>query len=486
MLMLSARALGLDDRTVVDAVKASQQWWSEADVPDPLGYVDVRARPDLAAEAARRRAAKGSVLGHPRPMSYPKPAGGLRTMTRVDPVADVVYRSRVGRVIKPLEKSLGDNVFNTRTQQFGASWKSVPWRKAQKAYRGKLETFRSSSSGGEARLDVKNHYPTVSTETLRLTLNSAGAAPGAIDDLAAVLEEFGDIPGLPGGLPVGPEGSAPLGTQVLVPLDRVLEAEGLVALRWSDDLVVPLEGESFFEDVCGKVGGQLALGGQHLNLDKCEYVDHGDPTASEPSGGSGGPMLAADPVTALTLAAHFEVPTGVPFALGWLRRDHDPRGIPVLARNPWLIERFPKQTGRYLSDFGEFDDWDWAIEAVLAPTTATNAAAQMHLARVLPRRVLSPVVAGSIFDKACGLPRRTMAPLADQLFGVAGRSSERGHVRQRRALELGVELGELNAQRGLLSAFRDGGIDRTGTSGLAHMQRNQPDLAMTVAWVGAS
>lgn len=483
---MSALTVALDDRSMADAVGAAKAWWSEADVPDPLGNADVRARPDLAAEAARRRVAQGWVLGQPRPMGYPKPTGGLRNMTRLDPIADLGYRRLVGRVIEPIERSLGDNVFNTRTQAFGSSWKTVPWRESHKAYRGTLAAVRAEPGGGEARLDVKNHYATVSTETLRRTLHSAGASPGAVDDLTATLNELQEIPGLPSGLPIGPEASGPLGTHALLPFDRCVEAEGLTALRWTDDSVVPLADKGLYESLLDRLTTQLALGGQHLNLGKCEYVDHDDPTALELSGGGGGPMLAADPVTALELAAFFKLPTGVTMALGSLRRDHDRRAVRILRENPWIIERFPKQSAKYLAQFADDADWDWVLEAVMAQATPDNAAAQMHLSRALPGAVLSSAVAGGLFDRAAGMRRRELAPLADQLFATAGRSTERGHVRQRRALELAVELGELNAQRSLLSAFHAGGIDRTGVAGLAHLRRNQPDLAMTVAWVNPS
>ena len=107
---MPGNAVGLDDRSVAEAIGASRAWWAEEDIPDPLGRLDIRARPDLAAAALRRRHEDGWVFGEPRSMDYPKPNGRPRKMTRLDPIADPGYRRLVGRVVGPIEKSLGDKV----------------------------------------------------------------------------------------------------------------------------------------------------------------------------------------------------------------------------------------------------------------------------------------------------------------------------------------------------------------------------------------
>lgn len=94
------------ERAVSDSIRAARFWWSDADVPDALSWADVRRRPDLAAAAVERRFAKDWILGQPRLLDYPKPGGGLRSITSLDPLADVSYRQLVGRVVPEIEAAL--------------------------------------------------------------------------------------------------------------------------------------------------------------------------------------------------------------------------------------------------------------------------------------------------------------------------------------------------------------------------------------------
>lgn len=291
--MRGSPSLFMADHRVVDHIPAAGGWLSDADLPDPLGWADVRARPDLAAESLRRRHDDGRTFGHPRVMMYPKPSGGFRRMTRLDPIADLGYRGLVGRTVAPIEGALSGAVFNSRSVIVRTSWCSVPWRDAHKRYRAVLREARQDGPEGEAHLDVKDHYGSVQAETLRHCLHSADAPPGAISDLLEALDQLQSVPGMPRGLPVGPEASAPLGTMALLPLDRVLTSSGFEFYRWADDVVVPMD-ECEFSRLVDVAARQLEFGGQVLNMDKCAFVELDGEQVAESLGG-GGAMQSNDP-----------------------------------------------------------------------------------------------------------------------------------------------------------------------------------------------
>ena len=466
-----------------DSISASRAWAKEADVPDPLRSVDAYRRPDLVAGALDRRYRRGWMLGQPRTFTYPKPSGGRRVMTVFDPIAEIAYRQMVGRV-RAVDSLLSDGVFSTRLEVSGRSWRARPWRAARREYQHALQALRADDYEGEAHFDVEDHYGTVSTDLVRTVLNSDAAPAGAVDEVTGALDMLQDLPGSPQGLPVGPEGSSLLGTVALVPTDRALLRHHHTFLRWTDDYVVFLPSEDAFDAVVGLADEQLGRNGQKLNQTKVEWVELGNDGEVLASAFDGGGRLATDPLRALELNAELREPRGLTSALGLLRSRTDPRAIAVLEANPWMYHTFPKQVARYLLAVGSHvNEWDWVLGAILAETHAGNAAAQLHLASVLPRSVISRDVGASIFDMANNLRRSKFSPLANQLFAVAGRGRERSSVRRRRALEMADEMAELNAKRGLLTAFQDGGIDRRCRAGLLHLMRTDPDIEMTVDFV---
>lgn len=471
---------------VADSIDASRAWAKEADVPDPLRWIDACRRPDLVADSLARRYRRGWMLGQPRTLRYPKPGGGQRIMTRFDPVAEIAFRQEVWRV-RAVERLLSDSVFSTRIELDRRSWRARPWRAARREYNGALRALRAGPYQGEVHLDVRDHYGTVTTDLLRIVLNSAGVPAAAVVELTDELGMLHDLPGSSRGLPVGPEGSSLLGTIALIPTDRVLRRHGHPFLRWTDDYVVLLPSEEVLDAVVEMVDTQLGKNGQKLNLDKVKWIERGHESAVLVSAIEDGGLLASDPLQALRLNAELRVTAGLTSALGLLRSRTNPGAIAVLKANPWVYETFPKQSARYLMAVRpHVAEWDWVLDAVTAETDARNAAAQLHLSTVLPQAEVPRSTGATLFDKACFLPRSEFAPLCDQLFAVAGRSSERSKTRRYRALEMADQLAELNAKRGLLAAFRDGSIDRHGRSGLRHLVRNDPDIEMTVDLVLAS
>lgn len=147
----------LRDVRMRDSINGARAWWADADLPDPLAWADVHRRPDLVAEAVRRRSQRHWTFGAPRTFAYPKPAGGHRDMMRLDPLADLAYRQVVGRVVGRIEDRLPETVFSSRCQAFRSSWTSKAWRKQRRAYHEAVEEAREPPCAGEVHLDAANH-----------------------------------------------------------------------------------------------------------------------------------------------------------------------------------------------------------------------------------------------------------------------------------------------------------------------------------------
>lgn len=245
-----------------DSIDGARSWWSDADLPDPLLWADVRRRPDLVAAAVRDRCQRDWTFGAPRTFAYPKPTGGHRDMMRLDPIADLAYRQVVGRIVGTIDDRLPDTVFSSRSQPFHSSWKSRAWRKQRRAYHDAVEEARVPFFAGEVHLDTADHYRTVALEPQCHLMLSLGAAPVAVDRLMSSLTGLHCVPGMGVGLPIGPEASAPLGTVHLLPLDRRLAGLGFIANRWMDDVVVPVPDAAVAETVLEAAAYQLGLSGQ--------------------------------------------------------------------------------------------------------------------------------------------------------------------------------------------------------------------------------
>ena len=462
-------------------MKAAKGWWQDEDVPDPLFRSDFRRRPDLLARAIGERHADDNLWGIVRTMPSPKPGGGVRHLACIDPVADLGYRQLVGRLVEQIEGSLPTTVFSSRCDLVGSTWRSVRWRAARSQFdRAISQEVDGRWCKGKGTLDVASHYPTVNLDRLQRVLASTGAAGSAVRDVIGALVSLQDRSP---GLPIGPEGSAVLGTAALIPLDRRLHREGAKALRWMDDVVMLVGKRSEYESFKDAAAEQLAHGSQSLNLSKCRYEALSapqDPTFAEifMSAGGASAMPSVDPALELELRGEFQERGRIPTLLGELRKSRKPEGIDVLRRRPWIINSFPKQASVYLSAvLDAIDDWSWLMELVLADTTEENALAQLRVARLLPSSELAPDIVREVLNKALLIWRRTFAPLANQLFATSGRSGEPTNARRDRALEMAFEFAAVDAVRALLSPFLEGTAPRPHRAGLAQLARRHSELA---------
>jgi len=168
----------------------------------------------------------------PRFERIPKPTGGTRWLTRLDPVGDARYREAVRPVAGRIERSLGPEVFAVRSTPSRTGWEVRPWGPARAAWRRVLgAAFRQAARGTTfAVADVRDCYASISPKTIGALLG-----PDAADAVAILrlLHHHGAR-----GLPVGPDASAILANAALARLDQAIRRAGTSHVRWVDDFVV--------------------------------------------------------------------------------------------------------------------------------------------------------------------------------------------------------------------------------------------------------
>ena len=162
--------------------------------------------------------------------SIPKPGGGLRRLTRLDPAGEAEYRAAVRPLAGRIERSLGPEVFAIRSRPVPGGWRLAPWGPARAAWRRALRRIIGEAPSGTtfALADVRDCYGSISPETIASLLGPEAARAVAFLRHA---EERGAR-----GLPIGPDPSAVLANAVLEQMDVAIRRAGAGHLRWVDDV----------------------------------------------------------------------------------------------------------------------------------------------------------------------------------------------------------------------------------------------------------
>ena len=168
----------------------------------------------------------------PRVEPVPKPGGGLRWLTWLDPAGDAEYRMAVRPLAGRIERALGPEAFAIRTQPCADGPTLAPWAPARVAWRRTLRRVLRAAPPGTAFAvaDVRDCYGSISPETIASLLG-----PDAAHVVAFLrhLHERGVR-----GLPIGPEPSAVLANAVLGKMDHAIRSTGARHVRWVDDVVL--------------------------------------------------------------------------------------------------------------------------------------------------------------------------------------------------------------------------------------------------------
>lgn len=493
-VLRDTRGLDVPDRGawIRRALGHNLTWRAEAELPDVLGTADIMSDPAAAALVVKRRAMEGRMHGRPRSFLYPKPSGiGHRHLLSLDPYTDLELRRLVAPAVPTIECALKSEVIHSRFETpSDRQWLTTSWREARRTRDAEVERGRFIwPNGVEGSFDIESFYPTVSLERLTATLSSAGCPDGVIWPIEEALLGMSRIPGVPRGLPIGPEASAPLGMVALAGLDRVLRRSGVHFVRWVDDVTFWVPDLDSFWEVIEQVEDWLQLGGQRLNPSKTKFLQLavGKPTipALEPwlSGVADGDDPSGVVDEGSVSALMDDALDGLPQWLGQLGHAENPSAIRPLLERPEVINRFPKQCGRYLRRVSGQVPWGEVAEEIASePTTPENAAGQLHLALVLPARSASASHSEQFFDKAQRLDGHNFAPLRDQLYFNCSRSAESTKARHRRSLETIDMTADLNTRRALLAAFRRGGVAIVAAREMRRQAKMDPDIAPTVEW----
>ena len=166
----------------------------------------------------------------PRFEPVPKPGGGIRWLTRLDPAGEAEYRQAVRPLAGRIERALGREVFAIRTVPASGGWRLASWEPARAAWRRALrEVVRGATRDTAfAVADVRDCYGSIAPKTIASLLGS---------DAAHAVAYLHRLRGCGvRGLPVGPDPSAVLANAVLAELDRAIRATGARHLRWVDDV----------------------------------------------------------------------------------------------------------------------------------------------------------------------------------------------------------------------------------------------------------
>ena len=168
----------------------------------------------------------------PRFEPVPKPGGGIRWLTRLDPADEAEYRQAVRPLAGRIERALGPEAFAIRTRPSADGPTLAPWAPARAAWRKTLRRVLRAAPPGTAFAvaDVRDCYGSISPETIASLLGPDAAH--AVAFLRHVHER-----GVRG-LPIGPEPSAVLANAVLGEMDRAIRRTGTRHVRWVDDVVL--------------------------------------------------------------------------------------------------------------------------------------------------------------------------------------------------------------------------------------------------------
>jgi len=168
----------------------------------------------------------------PRFEPIPKPDGGIRWLTLLDPAGDAEYRDAVGPLAGRIERSLGPEVFAIRSRPGNTGGRLDPWAPARLAWRRTLDRAVREATRGTvfAVADVRDCYGSISSETIHRLLGPEAA------HAVAVLRHLSHH--CVRGLPVGPDPSAILANAPLSRLDRAIRRHGPRFVRWVDDVVL--------------------------------------------------------------------------------------------------------------------------------------------------------------------------------------------------------------------------------------------------------
>lgn len=475
------------------SARAGSPWVAERDVPDPVGWADFRHSSDTAAQAWRRRREAGVVVGRVHPFVIPKSLDDNRVISVVDPLDELAYRAAVGRVLVPVEQSLGSEVKSYRMSELPPAWRLHDYRYGITGRRNQLAWHLDGPEfDGVVTLDIKEYYPSIVALGLGRSLVGCGADARDATSIAELLVDWNDVWGVRG-LPIGPEASGVLGNVPLIPVDRLLRSLGIDFTRYTDDYWIHLHRGADSAMLIDLVTREVDALGLRLNDLKTKVLQTDDAVdVLYDSELADLVVLLADNrgrgldrVLELFLAAAESGDsnaTRLRFCLRVLTSARDDSPLTVAMANERIMRVDPRGWGRYFRALvaTRHMDMDWLIELALREPGPDMAAVQLHAFLALRTTSLPSSLSPRLREFVCATG--SWVPLRSAASDAWARTDK---VTAAQVGDAAIEMGDPYQRRAVTLSLRRWGPSKGRDTRLEKLERVAPDVRPSVAWIMA-
>lgn len=146
----------------------------------------------------------------------------------------MILRLALSRSAGEIDRRLDQRVCGSRLAKPGPAWQLREPRPAFRSYRERAENAVEDGVTEMLQLDVANYFPSVAVDVLSTSLSAWPIKPDDAARVTSILKSWqanGDVDGLP----IGPQGSALIGTSLLEVIDDAFVRANLDFARYMDD-----------------------------------------------------------------------------------------------------------------------------------------------------------------------------------------------------------------------------------------------------------
>ena len=455
-------------------------------LPDPLAAKDlVRADGRAVAALIQRREFEERLPLRRALVRYPKGfnSDAYRLVTSLDIVDQLAFRIAAGPCARALAVGLPASVLAHRTSCDGLGvWRTTHPRNAWRDRRDRtLEALTSSPTAHLLVMDVANYYPTLSQATLTSSMNSLGVSSFGVELVNGFLNALHGLPGTAGGVPVGPDASAVLGTAGLISVDRLIH--DTTFCRWVDDIWVFVESEASAHSLAELVGDHLTKIGLRENSEKRKVLTGNEALnhvidAEIDYVARPGHRVSVDEAMDLISSGIAEQKLGrVRFGLGSLKAHESTAAVHIFLANPDLIDADPKAIGSYFgSVMSHIDEHQRELLVDLVTNDADDhqIGRRIHVAGALGRVSLREEHCAQLQNAALAMSSRKHQLIRTHAFVAACRGAG---VEKR--LDEGLQCAEVTDSLDLRRAIGDAHRRTSGRRrrvGIAQLCRIDPEV----------
>jgi hypothetical protein len=481
------------------ALEASVGWAKARDLPDPAAHADFVAHAELFHERLIERARLDRFPLAADKFPLPKEKGGVRQMLWMDPYDDIALRVLIGRASPAMRKACSDDVFSYRFTSVGAGWQTLDHKEANGKRRDLgLALLHDPRCRALGTLDVTNYYPTIDLELLKTQLVDVGAPRGAVDVLCTALRTVAED-SRTAGLPIGFEGSGPLGSAYLLPADGVHALGRVGLIRYTDDTWLFLRSVDEWEAARDEYVSLLRDLGLALNEDKSrvydavwdfpeEVISHGA-IAYVTEGGSR-TVTADEAADMLGDAVDAKDWTAIRFCLTTLKRTSDARGVRILSEHDGVFDMVAGNATDYLVVLARSSmarrkiDPEWLLGLATRPGDQRTLAGQLHACRALAALDTSKEVGRKLYELAFN-PREQQQRVPLQTWAATAWASSK-HWKASRAIDGVRDKGSLSVRRAFVLGCAARTLSKSDAKHVKGTSKVEPDLIPTIEFALAT